>query len=156
MMDSTSDKMGLARFDSRSSDGDRGTFVHDVSLPTGQTEKPHKILEMRSGPLLSGIAYCISSCSMILLNKVVLSSYGFNAGISLMLYQLTLRRVMDTAKQSTTSGSLNEVSMVLLNNSLSLPFGILLILLFNEWDYVYRSSICWGIFRKGEDELAVV
>ncbi|KAK1297982.1 GDP-mannose transporter GONST2 [Acorus calamus] len=63
---------------------------------------------------------------------------------------------MDTAKQSTTSGSLNEVSMVLLNNSLSLPFGILLILLFIEWDYVYRSSICWGIFGKGRDELAAV
>lgn len=38
--------------------------------------------------LLSGLAYCISSCSMILVNKFVLSSYGFNAGISLMLYQV--------------------------------------------------------------------
>uniref|UniRef100_A0A2P2L9Y6 GDP-mannose transporter GONST1-like n=1 Tax=Rhizophora mucronata TaxID=61149 RepID=A0A2P2L9Y6_RHIMU len=37
--------------------------------------------------LLSGLAYCISSCSMILVNKFVLSSYDFNAGISLMLYQ---------------------------------------------------------------------
>lgn len=42
----------------------------------------------KSGPLLSGTAYCISSCSMILLNKVVLSSYNFDAGISLMLYQV--------------------------------------------------------------------
>ncbi|GJV06635.1 GDP-mannose transporter GONST1 isoform X2 [Tanacetum coccineum] len=37
--------------------------------------------------LLSGLAYCLSSCSMILVNKYVLSSYDFNAGISLMLYQ---------------------------------------------------------------------
>ena len=42
----------------------------------------------KTGPLLSGICYCIASCSMILLNKVVLSSYNFDAGISLMLYQV--------------------------------------------------------------------
>ncbi|KAL8146026.1 GDP-mannose transporter GONST2-like [Apium graveolens] len=217
-----------------------------------------------SGPLLSGTAYCISSCSMILLNKIVLSSYAFDAGISLMLYQnliscilvallslfgavtleklnwklirvwlpvnvifvamlvsgmyslkyiniamvtilknvtniltaigelylfrkrqnqqvwaamflmiisaitggitdltfdsvgyawqftncvltasysLTLRRVMDKAKLMTESGSLNEVSMVLLNNMLSLPFGIFLILLFSEWDYVINTEV---------------
>ncbi|KAK9168183.1 hypothetical protein Syun_000323 [Stephania yunnanensis] len=221
-------------------------------------------LEAKSGPILSGTAYCISSCSMILLNKVVLSSYEFNAGISLMFYQnfisvmvvlalkflgvvsvekltwrlirvwipvniifvgmlvtgmyslkfiniamvtilknmtniltamgefyifkkrqnqkvwtamffmiisavsggitdlsfnalgyawqvmncvltasysLTLRRVMDRAKQSTVSGSLNEVSMVLLNNALSLPFAIFLITLFGEWDYVYNAPV---------------
>ncbi|KAK9124455.1 hypothetical protein Sjap_014057 [Stephania japonica] len=221
-------------------------------------------LEAKSGPLLSGTAYCISSCSMVLLNKVVLSSYEFNAGISLMFYQnlisvmvvlalkflgvvsvekltwklirvwipvniifvgmlvtgmyslkfiniamvtilknmtniltavgefyifkkhqnqkvwtamffmiisavsggitdlsfnalgyawqvmncvltasysLTLRRVMDRAKQSTASGSLNEVSMVLLNNALSLPFAIFLITLFGEWGYVYNAPV---------------
>ncbi|XP_077217203.1 GDP-mannose transporter GONST2-like isoform X3 [Tasmannia lanceolata] len=56
-------------------------------------------------------------------------------------YSLTLRRVMDIAKQSTRSGSLNEVSMVLLNNALSLPFAILLILVFNEWAYVYNLDV---------------
>ncbi|KAK1288965.1 GDP-mannose transporter GONST2 [Acorus calamus] len=61
---------------------EQGAFVHDVSLPTGQTEKPHNRLETRS-PLLSGMAYSISSCNMILLNKVVLSSYGFNAAMTL-------------------------------------------------------------------------
>ncbi|CAA6655129.1 unnamed protein product [Spirodela intermedia] len=219
---------------------------------------------MKSGPLLSGLAYCISSCSMILLNKVILSSYGFNAGISLMMYQnivcvlavlamrsfglvytekftwklvciwipvnlifvgmlatsmfslnymnvamvtilknttniltaigefylfkkkqngrvwaalflmivsavsggitdlsfhgvgytwqtmnclltasysLALRRVMDTAKKATKSGSLNEISMVLLNNALSIPFTLLLILVFDEWEYVYHAEV---------------
>ncbi|KAL6636602.1 hypothetical protein ACP70R_024174 [Stipagrostis hirtigluma subsp. patula] len=218
----------------------------------------------KTGPLLSGISYCIASCSMILLNKVVLSSYNFSAGISLMLYQnlicvvlllalelfgvistekltwklirvwipvnlifigmlvsgmyslkyinvamvtilknmtniitaigeiyifrkgqnkkvwaalflmivsavcggitdlsfhlvgytwqilncfltagysLTLRRLMDTAKQSTKSGSLNEVSMVLLNNALSIPFALILIVVFNEWEYVYQAEV---------------
>ncbi|TVU44325.1 hypothetical protein EJB05_03761, partial [Eragrostis curvula] len=218
----------------------------------------------KTGPLLSGICYCIASCSMILLNKVVLSSYNFNAGVSLMLYQnlisvvilvilelfrlistekltwklikiwipvnlifigmlvtgmyslkyinvamvtilknmtniltalgeiyifrkgqnkkvwaalflmivsavcggitdlsfhligytwqilncfltagysLTLRRLMDTAKQSTKSGSLNEVSMVLLNNALSIPFALILIVIFNEWEYVYQTEV---------------
>ncbi|WCJ29246.1 GDP-mannose transporter GONST2 [Euphorbia peplus] len=217
-----------------------------------------------SGPLLSGTAYCISSCSMILLNKVVLSTYNFNAGISLMFYQnsiccliigvlslcgavsveklnwklikvwipvnmifvgmlvsgmfslkyiniammtilknvtniltafgelyifrkrqnqkvwaamflmiisaiisgitdlsfdasgytwqimncvltasysLTLRRVMDKAKQETRTGTLNEISMVLLNNLLSLPFAIFLILLFREWEYVINVDV---------------
>ncbi|XP_031484984.1 GDP-mannose transporter GONST2-like isoform X2 [Nymphaea colorata] len=56
-------------------------------------------------------------------------------------YSLTLRRVMDVAKQATRSGSLNEVSMVLLNNLLSLPFAIFLIILFNEWEYVYSLDM---------------
>lgn len=56
-------------------------------------------------------------------------------------YSLTLRRVMDVAKQETKSGNLNEFSMVLLNNLLSLPLGLLLIIFFNEWDYLYSSPI---------------
>ncbi|XP_020100714.1 GDP-mannose transporter GONST1-like [Ananas comosus] len=227
-------------------------------------EKQRSEFEKSPGPVFSGLAYCIASCSMILLNKVVLSGYDFNGGISLMLYQnvicviiivvlqflgivstekltwklirvwipvnlifigmlatgmyslkyinvamvtilknmtniltaigetylfrksqnkkvwaalflmivsaacggitdlsfdavgymwqilnciltasysLTLRRVMDAAKQSTKSGSLNEISMVLLNNSLSIPFAILLIIVFNEWQYVYNTDV---------------
>lgn len=49
-------------------------------------------LGRKTGPLLSGTAYCISSCSMIILNKVVLSGYNFNAGISLMFYQNSFTR----------------------------------------------------------------
>ncbi|CAL0301702.1 unnamed protein product [Lupinus luteus] len=56
-------------------------------------------------------------------------------------YSLTLRWVMDEAKKSTKSGSLNEVSMVLLNNLLSLPFAIILILIFREWDYVIHANV---------------
>lgn len=59
--------------------------------------------------------------------------------LHLYLSQLTLRRVMDKAKQLTRSGSLNEVSMVLLNNLLSLPFAIFLILLFGEWQYIVNT-----------------
>nr|GME05939.1 GDP-mannose transporter GONST1 isoform X2 [Ipomoea batatas] len=51
-------------------------------------------------------------------------------------YSLTLRRIMDTAKQVTKSGNLDEFSMVLLNNTLSLPLGIVLVFLFNEVDYL--------------------
>lgn len=229
-----------------------------------KTTRSNRVLKIHNQALLSGLAYCISSCSMILVNKFVLSSYGFNAGISLMLYQnlisviivstlsflgvittepltwrlvkvwlpvnvifvgmlitsmfslkyinvamvtvlknvtnvitalgemylfskhhdnrvwaalflmiisaisggitdisfnavgytwqlincfltaaysLTLRRVMDTAKQVTKSGNLNEFSMVLLNNTLSLPLGILLIFVFNEVDYLSRTPL---------------
>ncbi|KAG7653393.1 Sugar phosphate transporter domain [Arabidopsis suecica] len=229
----------------------------------GDNRRDHGSVK-QSGPLVSGAAYCVSSCSMIILNKIVLSSYNFNAGISLMLYQnlisclvvavldisgvvsvekfnwklirvwmpvnvifvgmlvsgmyslkyinvamvtilknatniitaigevymfrkrqnnkvwaamfmmiisaisggitdltfdavgytwqlancfltacysLTLRRVMDKAKQSTKSGSLNEVSMVLLNNLLSLPFGIILVILLGEWRYVISTDV---------------
>ncbi|XP_026412655.1 GDP-mannose transporter GONST2-like isoform X1 [Papaver somniferum] len=236
----------------------------DSSLPINGDGRREHGSEKKSGPLLSGTAYCISSCSMILLNKVVLSSYGFDAGISLMFYQnlvsvvvvmalklfglvstekltwklikvwipvniifigmlvtgmyslkyiniamvtilknltniltaigelyifkkrqnrkvwtamlmmiisaltsgitdlsfdavgytwqifnciltasysLTLRRVMDTAKQTTRSGSLNEVTMVLLNNALSLPLAIFLIIVFKEWEYVYTVDV---------------
>ncbi|KAL8236711.1 hypothetical protein R6Q59_017792 [Mikania micrantha] len=227
-------------------------------------EKKANEPKVRSGPLIAGAAYCLSSCSMILLNKVVLSSYAFNAGISLMFYQnlicsiivivlglcgavsleklnwklvkvwipvnlifvgmlvsgmyslkyinvamvtilknmtniltavgelyifqkkqsqqvwtamflmiisavtggvtdlsfdatgytwqlvnciltasysLTLRRIMDAARSVTKSGSLNEVSMVLLNNLISLPFGALLVIIFDEWTYVMNVDV---------------
>ncbi|XP_052197440.1 GDP-mannose transporter GONST1 isoform X2 [Diospyros lotus] len=229
-----------------------------------KTTRSNKAVKMHNQALLSGLAYCISSCGMILINKYVLSSYNFNAGISLMLYQnfvsvvvvsmlclfgvittepltwrlikvwfpvnvifvgmlitsmfslkyinvamvtvlknvtnvitavgemylfnkhhdnrvwaalflmiisaisggitdlsfnavgytwqiincfltasysLTLRRVMDTAKQVTKSGNLNEFSMVLLNNTLSLPLGVLLIFMFNEVDYLSKTPL---------------
>ncbi|CAI0475609.1 unnamed protein product [Linum tenue] len=236
---------------------------HNSAPVDGDETRDHRP-GRRSGPLVSGAAYCVSSCSMILLNKVVLSTYNFNAGTSLMLYQnficclvvailglsgavsveklnwklvklwipvniifvgmlvsgmyslkyinvamvtilknmtniltalgelyifrkhqnqkvwtamflmiisavsggitdlsfdatgyawqtanciltasysLTLRRVMDKAKQTTKTGTLNEISMVLLNNLLSLPFGILLILLAGEWRYVITTDV---------------
>ncbi|KAH7848682.1 hypothetical protein Vadar_006072 [Vaccinium darrowii] len=229
-----------------------------------KTTRSNKTVKIHNQALLSGFAYCLSSCSMILVNKYVLSSYDFNAGISLMLYQnlvsvilvsllsvfgltttepltwrlikvwfpvnvifvgmlvtsmfslkyinvamvtvlknvtnvitavgemylfskhhdnkvwaalflmiisaisggitdlsfhavgytwqlincfltasysLTLRRVMDTAKQATRSGHLNEFSMVLLNNTLSLPLGVILIFVFNEVDYLSRTPL---------------
>lgn len=243
----------------------------DIDLEGGDVEKDKdksvrgsKTVKIRNQAVLSGLAYCLSSCSMILINKFVLSSYNFNAGISLMLYQnlvsvvivsilsvfgiistepltwrlirvwlpvnfifvgmlitsmfslkyinvamvtvlknvtnvitalgemylfkkhhesrvwaalmlmiisaisggitdisfhavgytwqiincfltaaysLTLRRVMDTAKQVTKSGNLNEFSMVLLNNTLSLPLGVVLIFLFNEVDYLFETPL---------------
>ncbi|KAK4419642.1 GDP-mannose transporter GONST1 [Sesamum alatum] len=243
----------------------------EVDVETGRTDKDRgkafrskRVLTIHNQALLSGLAYCFSSCSMILVNKYVLSSYDFNAGISLMLYQnfvsvvivsflnfcgiittepltwrlikvwlpvniifvgmlvtsmfslkyinvamvtvlknvtnvmtavgemylfkkhhdnrvwaslflmiisaisggftdlsfhaigytwqfincfltasysLTLRRVMDIAKQVTKSGDLNEFSMVMLNNTLSLPLGILLIFVFNEVDYLSQTPL---------------
>ncbi|XP_061346862.1 GDP-mannose transporter GONST1-like [Gastrolobium bilobum] len=232
-----------------------------------KSEKPLRnsgVVKVHNQALLSGLAYCLCSCSMILVNKFVLSSYDFNAGIFLMFYQnfisviivstlsllglistepltwrlikvwlpvnvifvgmlitsmfslkyinvamvtvlknvtnvitalgemylfkkhhdskvwtalflmiisaitggitdlsfhatgyawqilncfltasysLTLQRVMDTAKQVTKSGNLNEFSMVLLNNTLSLPLGIFLIAVFNEVDYLLRTPL---------------
>lgn len=55
-----------------------------------KTPRSNKVVKIQNQALLSGLAYCISSCSMILVNKFVLSSYDFNAGISLMLYQVTI------------------------------------------------------------------
>lgn len=46
------------------------------------------VVKVHNQALLSGLAYCLSSCGMILVNKFVLSSYDFNAGISLMVYQV--------------------------------------------------------------------
>uniref|UniRef100_A0A803LXA7 Sugar phosphate transporter domain-containing protein n=1 Tax=Chenopodium quinoa TaxID=63459 RepID=A0A803LXA7_CHEQI len=236
----------------------------DNHVDQEEEDREHKTVKKPAGPLVSGAAYCLSSCSMILLNKVVLSTFNFNAGISLMFYQnlistvivailsicgvvsveklswklirvwlpvniifvgmlvsgmyslkyinvamvtilknvtnimtavgdyylfrrhqnqkvwtamflmiisavsggvtdlsfdatgyawqlincvltasysLTLRMVMEKAKQLTKSGSLNEVSMVLLNNALSLPFGLVLILIFDEWKYVINVNV---------------
>lgn len=44
--------------------------------------------KIQNQALLSGLAYCVSSCSMILVNKFVLSGYAFNAPVFLMLYQV--------------------------------------------------------------------
>uniref|UniRef100_M1D394 GDP-mannose transporter n=1 Tax=Solanum tuberosum TaxID=4113 RepID=M1D394_SOLTU len=67
---------------------------NDENLENGMLEndieksvRSNKVVTVHNKALLSGVAYCISSCSMILVNKYVLSSYGFNAGISLMVYQ---------------------------------------------------------------------
>uniref|UniRef100_A0A5B6ZM14 Sugar phosphate transporter domain-containing protein n=2 Tax=Davidia involucrata TaxID=16924 RepID=A0A5B6ZM14_DAVIN len=255
----------------RSSSAMKTLSNDEIDLEGGKLEKDRektvrssRVVKIRNQALLSGLAYCISSCSMILVNKYVLSSYDFNAGISLMVYQnfvsvvivsmlsffgvistepltwrlikvwlpvnvifvgmlitsmfslkyinvamvtvlknvtnvmtavgemylfnrrhdnrvwaalflmiisaisggitdlsfhaigytwqifncfltasysLTLRRVMDTAKQVTKSGNLNEFSMVLLNNTLSLPLGILLVFVFNEVDYLSRTPL---------------
>lgn len=59
-----------------------------VEKDRDRTTRNNKAPKIPNQALLSGLAYCISSCSMILVNKFVLSSYGFNAGISLMLYQV--------------------------------------------------------------------
>ncbi|GMP89615.1 hypothetical protein CsSME_00041108 [Camellia sinensis var. sinensis] len=280
----------------RLSRGTKAAIGDSVNLLIDIEEKREHGSGKKSGPLLSGTAYCFSSCSMILLNKIVLSSYAFDAGISLMFYQnlistvivlvlgfwgavsleklnwnlikvwipvnvifigmlvsgmyslkyiniamvtilknvtniltaigefyifrkcqnqkvwtamflmvhytrcfafgsklvlkslnqtacklcfclrktiisaisggitdlsfdavgytwqivnciltasysLTLRRIMDKAKQLTRYGSLNEISMVLLNNMLSLPFAIFLIILFEEWKYVINADV---------------
>lgn len=67
----------------------------EIDLEGGKLEKDrdkmarsNRVFKIQNQALLSGLAYCISSCSMILVNKLVLSSYDFNAGISLMLYQV--------------------------------------------------------------------
>ncbi|XP_057954565.1 GDP-mannose transporter GONST2 isoform X2 [Malania oleifera] len=222
---------GCKAANDRSLRGNRVPFADSIKFLTGGDDKRDHGTRRTYGPLVSGIAYCISSCSMILLNKVVLSSYGFNAGVSLMFYQnficsvvvlllgfsgavsveklnwklimvwlpiniifigmlvsgmyslkyiniamvtilknvtniltaigelyifrkhqnqkvwtamflmLTLRQVMDKAQQFTGSGSLNEISMVLLNNLLSLPLAIILIFLFDEWEYVKNTDV---------------
>ncbi|XP_042017181.1 GDP-mannose transporter GONST1-like [Salvia splendens] len=241
-------------------DVENGRFNKDRERGFQSRRRP----ALHNQALLSGISYCLSSCGMILVNKYVLSSYDFNAGISLMLYQnfvavvvvsglsifgiiktepltwrlikvwlpvnvifvgmlvtsmfslkyinvamvtvlknvtnvmtavgemylfnkhhdnrvwaalflmiisaisggftdlsfdatgytwqlinclltasysLTLRRVMDTAKQVTKSGELNEFSMVMLNNSLSLPLGVMLVCGFKEVDYLVETSL---------------
>ncbi|XP_051142990.1 GDP-mannose transporter GONST1-like [Andrographis paniculata] len=241
-------------------DAEGGRLVKDRD----KVVRRKRIVTLNNRAFLSGAAYCLSSCSMILVNKYVLSSYEFNAGIFLMLYQnfisvvvvsilsflglittesltwrlirvwlpvniifvgmlitsmfslkyvnvamvtvlknvtnvmtavgemylfnkhhdnrvwaalflmiisaisggvtdlsfhvigytwqilncfltasysLTLRRVMDTAKKVTKSGDLNEFSMVLLNNSLSLPLGISLIIVFNEVSYLSQTPL---------------
>ncbi|XP_072965438.1 GDP-mannose transporter GONST1 isoform X1 [Typha angustifolia] len=255
----------------RSFSGTKSFCDDDIDLEDGKLSKDrdrisrcYKPVKIHNQALLSGLAYCISSCSMILVNKFVLSGYDFNAGISLMLYQnfvsviivsilsllgiitkepltwklikvwlpvnvifvgmlitsmfslkyinvamvtvlknvtnvitafgemylfmkhhdnkvwaalvlmiisaisggitdlsfnavgyawqiancfltasysLTLRRVMDTAKQVTKSGNLNEFSMVFLNNTLSLPLGLLLVLVFNEVEYLTKTPL---------------
>lgn len=69
---------------------------HDDDVEIGKLEKSREkgsrnvrvVAKVPNQALLSGLAYCFSSCGMILVNKFVLSSYDFNAGIFLMLYQV--------------------------------------------------------------------
>lgn len=73
----------------------RSFCIDNTDLEDGKAEKdrdrPSHFLSLpkiQNQALLSGLAYCISSCSMILVNKYILSGYGFSAGIFLMLYQV--------------------------------------------------------------------
>ncbi|XP_062195699.1 GDP-mannose transporter GONST1-like isoform X2 [Phragmites australis] len=72
----------------------RSFCVDDNDLEDGKVSKDRdwlsrflRLPKIQNQALLSGLAYCIASCSMILVNKFVLSGYGFNAPIFLMLYQ---------------------------------------------------------------------
>jgi hypothetical protein len=71
--------------------GNKATTGDNDSFHVDEEERHrlHGSTKKKSVPLISGTAYCISSCSMIMLNKIVLSSYDFNAGISLMFYQVS-------------------------------------------------------------------
>lgn len=48
---------------------------------------------------------------------------------------------MDTAKAATRSGTISEFSMVLLNNALSFPPAIVMILAFGEYDFILKSYV---------------
>ncbi|KAJ6803388.1 GDP-mannose transporter GONST1 isoform X1 [Iris pallida] len=61
--------------------------LEDGKVTKDRDKNLRRPLKIHNQALLSGFAYCLSSCSMILVNKYVLSGYDFNAGIFLMLYQ---------------------------------------------------------------------
>ncbi|GAQ82356.1 GDP-mannose transporter [Klebsormidium nitens] len=56
-------------------------------------------------------------------------------------YSLYLRKAMDTAKAATKSGTLNEYSMVMLNNLLSLPLILVLVCLTDEVSRLRASPL---------------
>ncbi|XP_042472618.1 GDP-mannose transporter GONST1-like [Zingiber officinale] len=264
MSDTITVPIGSGQRDTVNRSGAKYFYEPSMDLEDGKAEKEQDSARIQNQALVSGLAYCITSISMILVNKLVLSGYDFNAGISLMLYQnlvsvtivsslslfniistepltwklvkvwlpvnvifigmlitsmfslrymnvamvtilknvtnvitalgetyifmrhhdkkvwtalclmiisaisggmtdlsfhavgyswqiancfltaaysLTLRWVMDSAKQVTKSGNLNEFSMVLLNNTLSLPLGIVLMFAFQEVQYLYETPL---------------
>lgn len=73
-----------------SSSNEENHDVENAKLDKVKVRTPRngRVVKLHNQALLSGLAYCFSSCGMILVNKFVLSSYDFNAGISLMLYQV--------------------------------------------------------------------
>lgn len=75
-----------------SSSNEENHDVENAKLDKVKVRTPRngRVVKLHNQALLSGLAYCFSSCGMILVNKLVLSSYDFNAGISLMLYQVIL------------------------------------------------------------------
>lgn len=75
----------MSSFEKNDTDLEGGNLQKDGDKAT----RGNKVVKIHNQALLSGLAYCLSSCSMILVNKFVLSSYDFDAGISLMLYQVT-------------------------------------------------------------------
>lgn len=88
---------------------------NETDLESGRFDKDRERglktsrVKVNNQALLSGLAYCLSSCSMILVNKYVLSSYDFNAGISLMLYQVSFDII---------NNSSDSFSLILLTRSL--------------------------------------
>ncbi|KAJ0046749.1 hypothetical protein Pint_05780 [Pistacia integerrima] len=62
--------------------GNRAAYGGAVNIAVDRDERREHGLGTKSGPLLYAAAYCVSSCIKLL------SSYNFNAGISLMFYQV--------------------------------------------------------------------
>ena len=57
-------------------------------------------------------------------------------------YSLVLRHSMGAVRELTPNNApLGEFTMVLLNSLLSLPFGLLLVIAFGEWEYVLHSPL---------------
>jgi GDP-mannose transporter len=73
---------------SRSFMGSRISLVDDVEEGIIERQAKERQFRSRNQSVMSGLAYCISSSSMILLNKLLLSGYGLTGGISLMFYQV--------------------------------------------------------------------
>ncbi len=72
----------------RSFMGSRISLVDDVEEGIIERQAKERQFRSRNQSVMSGLAYCISSSSMILLNKLLLSGYGLTGGISLMFYQV--------------------------------------------------------------------
>lgn len=123
----------------RFSRGNRGANNNHGMEFDGNEKRVHGAGK-KSGPLLSGTAYCISSCSMILLNKVVLSGYNFNAGISLMFYQVSYSMLkssfdwFEKMQVDITSGWFSRLIVVLTHVSF-----------YNFHGYVHCHGFRWSV-----------
>ncbi|KAL6522111.1 hypothetical protein OROMI_031988 [Orobanche minor] len=89
-----------------------------------------------SGPQLSGTTYCISSCSMILLNKIVLSGYACDAGISLMLYQNLISCVLVALLSLFGAVTLEKLNWKLIR--LWLPINIIFVAMLVSGMYILK------------------
>ena len=83
-------RRGYPSYPSLQSNGNLVRQAHAIDVRTTGNKGTSEAEKSRRAQIVSGSAYCFASAGMVLMNKLVLSSYDFHAPNALLFYQTTV------------------------------------------------------------------